>query len=206
MQLSDLIPPQAAAGAALFLTWQSHHVFAISQREVQRSPLELRFCGVGGKRLYAQEAFADCALREGREEIGDVIAGLDSAPETFFLPAHGTPRRIDLGQEIIRPRLIYEKRQHSTYGSMAHSPHPYYLVGFNGTLAAAPVPHQEVAAIIYLSDQQLQRFQDLPLPTIAQLLQAGARIQSQNHIHLDRHAALIPHGTARLLLQLSRAM
>ena len=206
MQLSDLIPPQAAAGAALFLTWQSHHIFAITRREVRRSPRQLRFSGVGGKRSYAQEAFADCALREGREEIGDAIAGLTSAPQTFFLPSQGEPYLIDLTDEPIQPRLVYEKRRHSSYGSMADSLQPYYLVGFDGVLARRPTPQQELAAIVHLTDQHLHLFpgagQDWP--TVAALCQAGVQIQTQAAMTLSPAAQLIPHGTARLLLTLQR--
>lgn len=203
MRLSDLIHAEAAAGAALFLRWQGYHVFSIPQRELNNDPQAVRFFGVGGKRQHGQESFADCALREGREEIGDVIQGLVSARCTYFLRATGELERIQLADEPIRPRLIWEKRQHSSYGSMAESNESYYLVAFDADLLAKPRPTNEIAALLYLSDRHLVQIQNHNSLTLGDLLAMGAEIDYQSQAAIAPSTLLVPHGTVHLLLEQS---
>lgn len=200
MHLSDIIKPTSPAGTALFLTWKGYHVFSIPKREVLESPHRVRFCGVGGKRENSAEPFSECALRESREEIGDVVAHLNSAPQTYWLRSHGHLERIDLPDELIKPRLIFEKRRHSDYGSMADSNQVYYLVAFNATLKARPQPQNEIAALVYLTDQHLINLKANPQLSVADLVQMGALIDYQTNLELKDSAILVPHGTVHLLL------
>ncbi len=200
MHLSDIITPTTPSGTALFLTWQGYHVFSIPKREVLESPYRVRFCGVGGKRDNPTESFSDCALRESREEIGDVVAHLDSASQTYWLKSNGSLELIDLQDESIQPRFIFEKRRHSDHGSMADSNRAYYLVAFNATLIARPQPHNEIAAIIYLKDQHLVALKNNPQLSISHLVRMGALVDYQTNLELEDSAILVPHGTAHLLL------
>ncbi|MGP1385622.1 MAG: NUDIX domain-containing protein [Thainema sp.] len=200
MYLSDIITPTTPSGTALFLTWQGYHVFSIPKREVLESPQRVRFCGVGGKRENPAESFSDCALRESREEIGDVVAHLNSAPQTYWLKSSGSLEQIDLQDEPIQPRFIFEKRRHSDHGSMADSNKAYYLVAFDATLIAQPQPRNEIAAIVYLMDQHLVHLKANPQLSVADLTNAGALINYQTNLKLEDSAVLVPHGTVHLLL------
>jgi 8-oxo-dGTP pyrophosphatase MutT (NUDIX family) len=201
MQLSDLITPTTSAGTALFLRWNGYHVFSIPKRELWRSPAQVRFFGVGGKRQSSQETFVDCALRESNEEIGAVVSQIESAEQTHFLKADGSLEQIEVINECVRPRLILEKRTHSSYGSMTGLTQPYYLVAFNAHLFAKPKPSNEIAAILYLKDQHLSLMKPRDSFTIAELIGAGAQIEYQTGLALANSAILIPHGTAHFLIQ-----
>ncbi|PSN17711.1 hypothetical protein C7271_16275 [filamentous cyanobacterium CCP5] len=203
IRLTDLIPPGAAAGAALFLRWQNYHVLAIPQRELINTPHRPRFFGVGGKRQNAQESFPDCALREGREEIGNVIQHILSAPSTLRLTADGNLETLQLA-ESLRPRLIWEKRRHSTHGSMAASQATYYLVAYDALLATAPTPQREIAALLYLTDAHLAHFQAGVGLTLQELLDLGAKIHCQPGLLIAPDAELVPHGTVHLLIDQCR--
>jgi 8-oxo-dGTP pyrophosphatase MutT (NUDIX family) len=209
MQLSDLISPTTAAGSALFLQWQGLHVFSIPKREVlrlqtvapQTALRTVRFFGVGGKRQDASESFIDCALRESSEEIGAVVSQIKDANQTDFLRADGTLEQIDLSDASVRPRLILEKRRHSSHGSMKASTAPYYLVAFNAALIAQPKPSSEIAAIIYLSDRHLALMKTGLRFSIADLARIGAHIDYQAGLCLEDAILLLPHGTANFLIQ-----
>lgn len=200
MHLSDLIQPTAAAGTALFLKWDDYHVFSIPRRELQRSLNQARLFGVGGKRQSGAESFADCALREGQEEIGNVIAGLRSAQKTLFLNAAGAFECIELVDEPIRPRLIWEKRNHSAHGSMADSQQAYYLVAFNAELWAKPQPCSEIAALVYLTDAHLVQMQAAQPLCVNDWLRLGVQIDYSPGVSIPETTVLIPHGTVYLLL------
>jgi 8-oxo-dGTP pyrophosphatase MutT (NUDIX family) len=208
MHLSDLITPTARAGSALFLRWQGYHVFSIPKRELARwhtlaaynLPQSVRFFGVGGKRQDAAESFINCALRESIEEIGAVVSQIKDAKQTDFFRADGTIEPIDLRDDGIRPRLILEKRKHSSHGSMAKSTDSYYLVAFNGTLLAQPKPSSEIAAIVYLNDQHLSWMKMGIRFAIADLLRTGAQIDYQSSLSLADSTLLLPHGTAQFLI------
>lgn len=200
MHLSDLIQPTTAAGTALFLQWDGYHVFSIPCRELQRSPSQVRLFGVGGKRQSGAESFADCALREGQEEIGNVLVGLRSAQKTLFLNAAGAFECIELADEPIRPRLIWEKRNHSAHGSMADSQQAYYLVAFNAELRAKPQPCSEIAALVYLTDAHLAQMQTAQTLCIYDWLNLGVQIDYQRGISIPGTTVLIPHGTVYLLM------
>lgn len=201
MRLSDLIGPTTPAGTALFLRWEGYHVFSIPKRELLRSPNRLRLFGVGGKRQNWAESFAECAIREAQEEIGDVIKHLSSAQRTLFLHPDGAFECIELLDEPIRPRLIWEKRQHSNHGSMADSQQAYYLVAYDAHLTARPQPLNEIAALVYLTDQhlcQLQSEQSLPL---VEWVKMGIQIDSQPQVSIPESSIFLPHGTVYLLMQ-----
>lgn len=200
VNLADLIQPETPAGTALFLRWQDYHVFSIPQREFRPATDRVRFFGVGGKRQNASESLVNCALREGQEEIGAVISHLETAAQTYFLRANGSIEAISLIDEAIRPRLILEKRVHSLYGSMAHQTLPYYLVGFNACLSDRPMPQNEIAALLYLKDNHLSLIRQSQL-TIADLVQQGARLDTQPDRSIDAGMILVPHGTAQFLIQ-----
>ncbi|MGF1498335.1 MAG: hypothetical protein ACFB8W_16160 [Elainellaceae cyanobacterium] len=200
MHLSDFISPDTPAGTALFLKWKEFHVFCISKRELTHSPKRVRFSGVGGKRQNGTESFADCALREGREEMGAVVASLESAQQSYFLAADGTLRAIALTDEDIRPRLILEKRQHSAHGSMAHSHRAYYLVAFDARLSARPQPCREIAALLYLTDAHLGQFHQIRHPHLGELVAAGAWLDCQADSEVAPSVELVPHGTVQFLL------
>ncbi len=200
MKLSDLITPETSAGTALFLQWEGYHVFAIPQRELQHSEQQVRFFGVGGKR-QAQESLIDCALREGREEIGAVITQLDSAAQTFFFKADGSIDLMNLSDDSVRPRLILEKRIHSLHGSMANRLAAYYLVAFNASLSGKPIPSNEIAAIVYLKDFHLALMRRLPNLTVSDLLAQGAQVESQLNCRLAQSTVLVAHGTAKFLMR-----
>jgi 8-oxo-dGTP pyrophosphatase MutT (NUDIX family) len=209
MQLSDLITPTMPAGSALFLQWQGYHVFSIPHREVARissgsakaMPRTVRFFGVGGKRQNAAESFIDCALRESAEEIGAVVSQIKDATQTEFLRANGTVEPLFLSDNAVRPRLVLEKRSHSSYGSMKQSSEAYYLVAFNATLIAQPKPSSEIAALVYLNDDHLSLMKTGLRFAIADLAQLGAHIDYQSDLHLDDAIVLLPHGTAQFLIQ-----
>lgn len=200
MRLSDLIQPTTAAGTALFLKWEGYHVFSIPQREL-RSAERVRLFGVGGKRQTCAESFAECALREGREEIGNVITGLSSAQKTLFLQPDGSFQCIDLVDELIRPRLIWEKRTHSDHGSMADSTQAYYLVAFNAELSAKPQPHNEIAALVYLTDDHIAQMQAGDNLSLQNWVNLGVKIEYQPGILIPESTILLPHGTVFLLMQ-----
>jgi 8-oxo-dGTP pyrophosphatase MutT (NUDIX family) len=205
VQISDFVTPTTPAGTALFLTWNGYHVFVISKREVLHGVESLRFAGVGGKRQNPQESLVDCALRESVEEIGAVVSSIDSAEQTYWLQADGSLEVVDFTDEAaagrVQPRLIWEKRKHSSYGSMTNRDIPYYLVAFNASLSGQPRPLNEIAAILYLTDQHLSGMQQ-PFPlTLAMLLAAGAQVECQSGITLETDATLVPHGTAQFLVQ-----
>jgi 8-oxo-dGTP pyrophosphatase MutT (NUDIX family) len=206
MRLSDLITPTTPSGTALFLQWQGYHVFSIPKREIVRSPQSVRFCGVGGKRKNAAESFADCALRESQEEIGDVVDHLDSAAKTYLLTADGTLQTVEIEDEPIRPRFIFEKHRHTDHGSMAQSERSYYLVAFNAHLRAKPQPRKEIAAILYLKDEQLASIKAKSSISLEEFLKTGGKIDYQMNIQMNiqinETAQLIPHGTVHLLLKL----
>ncbi|XPM56081.2 MAG: NUDIX domain-containing protein [Leptolyngbya sp. IPPAS B-1204] len=198
MKLADLITPEMPAGTALFLQWDGYHVFSIPQRELVRADDRVRFFGVGGKR-QAQESLIECALRESTEEIGAVVSQLESATQTYFLAADGSLKTIDLADEI-RPRLILEKRQHSSQSSMAQDA-SYYLVAFNARLSGKPVPSNEIAGILYLTDVHLSLIRRWSGLTMADMLSQGAQIDVQPHQAIHQSRILIPHGTAKFLIQ-----
>ncbi len=200
MRLSDWITPTTPAGTALFLTWNGHHVFSIPHRELVRSPHSVRFSGVGGKRSNSTESFIDCAWREGIEEIGNVITSIDSASQTHLFRADGSLTAISLTDEAISPRLVLEKQKHTGHGSLAVSDRAYYLVAFDASLNAPPVPHNELAALIYMQDAHLAMMQDGTEWAIADLLQCGAQIECQAGVSLAPATTLIPHGTAKFLV------
>jgi 8-oxo-dGTP pyrophosphatase MutT (NUDIX family) len=200
VELSNLIRPETSAGTALFLQWEGYHVFSIPQRELSQSTNCVRFFGVGGKR-QADESLINCALRESVEEIGAVVSHLNSAAQTYFLRADGTIEVVELPNESIRPRLILEKRKHSLYGSMANQNLPYYLVAFDASLLAKPTPKNEIAGILYLKNCHLSWIRQVAQPTIAELLAHGAYVEYQPNQSLDASTVLIPHGTARFLMQ-----
>jgi 8-oxo-dGTP pyrophosphatase MutT (NUDIX family) len=208
MYLSDLITPNARAGAALFLRWQGYHVFSIPKRELSRwqssarhLPRGVRFFGVGGKRQDAGESFINCALRESVEEIGAVVSQIKDAARTDFLKADGTIERINLSDDTVRPRLVLEKRTYSNSGSMTKSSEAYYLVAFNATLLAQPKPSSEIAALIYLNDEHLAWMKMGIRFAIADLLKTGAYIDYQASLSLDDTTLLLPHGTAQFLIK-----
>ncbi|MEB3357029.1 MAG: hypothetical protein VKK04_09900 [Synechococcales bacterium] len=200
MRLSDFISPDTPAGTALFLRWKNFHVFCISKRELANSPQRVRFSGVGGKRRNCDEPFADCALREAQEEMGAVVASLESAEQSYFLAADGTLRAIALTDDGIRPRLILEKRRHSSYGSMAYSQRSYYLVAFEARLVAQPQPQREIAALLYLTDAHLGQFRGTGYPQMGELMAAGAWVDCQPDSEVPLSAELVPHGTVQFLL------
>ncbi len=201
MKLADLIKPETAAGTALFLNWEGYHVFSIPQRELSQESDRVRFFGVGGKRQDSAESLVTCALREGQEEIGAVISHLEAAAQTYFLSAEGSIQPIELTHDDILPRLILEKRIHSTYGSMAHQDLPYYLVAFDAHLTGKPTPQNEIAALLYLQDPHLSLFHQRPDWTIADMVQQGARLEAQAGRSIDASIVLVPHGTAKFLVQ-----
>ncbi|HEY9762892.1 MAG TPA: hypothetical protein V6D07_10220 [Trichocoleus sp.] len=201
MRLSDLIGPTTPAGTALFLQWEGYHVFSIPQREVLRSVERVRLFGVGGKRQTCAESFTECALREGQEEIGNVIKSLTSAQKTLFLRPDGSFQCIDLMDEPIRPRLIWEKRTHSNHGSMADSTQAYYLVAFNAELSAKPQPHNEIAALIYLRDEHLTQMQSGKELGLQDWVNLGVKIEYQSEMLIPESTILLPHGTVFLLMQ-----
>lgn len=201
MRLSDLIKPTTPAGTALFLKWEGRHVFSIPKRELLQSPERARLFGVGGKRQSDAESFADCALREGREEVGDVIDKLTSAQKTLFLQSDGTLQCIELSDEPIRPRLIWEKREHSNYGSMADSNQAYYLVAFNAELSKKPIPHSEIAALVYLTNAHLAQMEAGESLSLKDWLELGARVECQLGIAMNDSTILVPHGTVYLLMK-----
>jgi 8-oxo-dGTP pyrophosphatase MutT (NUDIX family) len=197
VKLSDLITPDTLAGTALFLQWEGYHVFAIPQRELQNAEEQVRFFGVGGKR-QAQESLIDCALREGREEIGAVVSRLDSAAQTYFFKADGGIDLMNLTDDSVRPRLILEKRTHSLHGSMANQSASYYLVAFNASLSG---PSNEIAAVVYLKDFHLALMRRFPHLTVADLLAQGAQVESQPNSPINRSTVLVAHGTAKFLMR-----
>ncbi|HEY9878043.1 MAG TPA: hypothetical protein V6D29_06280 [Leptolyngbyaceae cyanobacterium] len=201
MRLSDLIGPTTAAGTALFLRWEGYHVFSIPQREVLRNVERVRLFGVGGKRQTCAESFTECAMREGREEIGNVINGLTSAQRTLFLRPDGSFQCIDLPDEPVRPRLIWEKRTHSGHGSMADPNQAYYLVAFNADLSAKPQPHNEIAALVYLKDEHLAQMQAGEELSLRDWMSLGIKLEYQPGILIPDSATLTPHGTVFLLMQ-----
>lgn len=200
MKLSNLITPETAAGTALFLQWDGYHVFSIPERELTRTTESVRFFGVGGKRKPS-ESLIDCALRESQEEIGAVVSHLEHAAQTYFVDAEGRIARIELVNPEIRPRLILEKRHHSTYGSMANQTAPYYLVAFNACLTGQPRPQNEIASLLYLKDVHLAWLRQQKSSTLAELLAQGAQIESQPHHLIATSTVLVPHGTANFLIQ-----
>lgn len=200
MKLSDLITPETAAGTALFLQWHGYHVFSIPQRELQPSTAQARFFGVGGKR-QGSETLIDCALREGQEEIGTVVSRLESAEHTYFLSADGAINRVGLVVDGIRPRLVLEKRIHSLHGSMAHQNAPYYLVGFDASLSGQPMPSNEIAAVLYLRDAHLLLLRRAGTLTLADLLAQDAQIDYQGNRRINESTVLVPHGTAKFLME-----
>lgn len=201
MKLADLITPETSAGTALFLKWEGYHVFSIPKRELSQGSDRVRFFGVGGKRQNSAESLVTCALREGQEEIGSVISHLEAAAQTYFLRADGSIQPIELIQEAILPRLILEKRIHSTYGSMAHQDLPYYLVAFDAHLIGKPIPQNEIAALLYLQDLHLSLFYQQSNWTIAEMVQQGARLEVQSDRSIDASVVLVPHGTASFLVR-----
>ncbi|GAB4157578.1 MAG: hypothetical protein Fur0046_37340 [Cyanobacteria bacterium J069] len=205
--LSDFISRTTPTGAALFLSWEGRHVFSIPRRELTHGGDRLRFFGVGGKRRSPDESWTDCALRESAEEIGAVVSAIHSAEQTYFLNAEGQVVTVRLLESGLRPRLILEKRIHSAYGSLASSQQSYYLLAFDASLRAKPQPSSEIAALLYLRDEHLRQMQQGRLhpdaceqcPTLASLLNTGAKIDLQAGVQLSPEVTLVPHGTAAFL-------
>jgi 8-oxo-dGTP pyrophosphatase MutT (NUDIX family) len=154
---------------------------------------------VGGKRRSPDESWTDCALRESAEEIGAVVSAIHSAEQTYFLSAEGDVITVRLLESGLRPRLILEKRAHSSYGSLASSQQTYYLLAFNASLRAKPQPSSEIAALLYLSDEHLLQMQTGDRPTLGHLLSTGAKIDLQPGIRLSPDVVCVPHGTAAFL-------
>lgn len=199
ISLSDFISRTTPTGAALFLRWEDYHVFSIPRRELTHGGDRLRFFGVGGKRRSPDESWTDCALRESTEEIGAVVSAIHSAEQTYFLSAEGEVLRVRLLESGLCPRLILEKRLHSSYGSLASSQQAYYLLAFDASLRAKPQPSSEIAALLYLRDEHLQQMQTGDRPTLGHLLSTGAAIDLQPGLWLSPDTVLIPHGTAAFL-------
>lgn len=199
MQIQDIIGPSTPAGAALFLEWQGYHLLSIPRRELTNGANALRLFGVGGKR-QGEESFVDCALRESREEIGAVVGAILSAETTFWRCSDGSLQRINL-KDPLKPRLIWEKRQHTLHGSMARSLQAYYLVAYNAELMAKPKPQGEIAALVYLHEIHLKQFRATKHITIEEFLVAGGHIDCQLDINLDPSTVLLPHGTVHLLIE-----
>ena len=160
----------------------------------------MRFFGIGGKRNSIRESFVDCALREGKEEIGNVVSHLKSADRTYFLQANGRLKQVHITDEVIQPRLIWEKFHHSNYGSMAQSKRAYYLVAFNAELQAQPRPLSEIAALLYLTDAHLLLMRSHRHLLLSDLVQSGANIEWQAGISVPQITRLEPHGTAQFLV------
>ncbi|MEQ9209834.1 MAG: hypothetical protein RLN96_08330, partial [Pseudomonadales bacterium] len=161
----------------------------------------VRFYGIGGKRKTPSESLDDCARREGREETGHAVNALTSAKETHFFRADGTIQPINVEATGPRPRLIYEKRDHSGYGSMKKRDGYYYMVGFEGMLDKEPEPTHEMAALLFLTDEHLAKFGRRMDITLGEILSEGAQIKEQKGSHVDREKKLSPHGTASFLIR-----
>jgi 8-oxo-dGTP pyrophosphatase MutT (NUDIX family) len=201
---SELITANTPTGTALVLQWQGYHVFSIPQRDFAQNANPVRFFGVGGKR-QGSETFAECALRESTEEIGAVVSRLESAAATLLLKADGSSETLEWDIEEIQPRFILEKRQHSTYGSMAHQTLPYYMVAFDACLVGQPIPQNEIAALLYVTDDHL-RFIDQTLMKnhwvmLTDLLAQGAQIETQADQPIAGSTRLTPQGTAKVLMR-----
>ena len=151
--------------------------------------------------MTPQESFIDCALRESREEIGEVISHIESAAQTYLLSSDSTLTPIELEDQVIKPQLIWEKHRHSDHGSMAHSKKIYYLVAFRGHLLAKPKPLNEIAAIIYLNNNHLALIKRHENIVLEDLLMAGAKIDCQTDSPLLPSTRFAPHGTVHFLIR-----
>lgn len=205
MKSSELITAATPTGTALFLQWRGYHVFSIPQRDFAQDINPVRFFGVGGKR-QGSETLTECALRESTEEIGAVVSRLESASSTVLLRADGSSEALDWDSDEIQPRFILEKRQHSAHGSMANQTLPYYMVAFDGCLVGQPIPQNEIAALLYLTDDHLRFIRhSLTQPdrrvTLADLLEQGAWIETQSHQPIAGSTPLRPQGTAWVLMR-----
>ena len=201
LHINSIISPSTASGAALFLTWEGYHVFGIPRRFVVDGSEYIRFYGIGGKRKDPNETFEACAIREGTEEIGNVIDGLYDSEHTEFYRSNGTIEKITLECDTVIPRLIYEKSEHTGHGFMKKDQDLYYMVGYNAHLRAKPEPNGELAAVLLLSDRHLSLISRRNDYTIGQILDVGGKIFEQNGIIINRKKILVPDGTASYLVR-----
>ncbi|WP_438729253.1 TIR domain-containing protein [Parasphingorhabdus sp. DH2-15] len=196
VSLDDVVSPATPAGAALFLKWQGKHVFGIPKRDFEANPNRLRFYGIGGKRNSGSESFEQCAIREANEELSGALASLESADSTDFVSYDGTTRRVSIYNSETVPALIMEKADHSGLGLMSVDADNYILVAYNGVLRQEPKPSRELAAVILVPDECLNRFHDVPVLTLAEVLSLGGEISAQDGIKIEEETLLVPHGTA----------
>jgi len=200
-KLSDIITPATPAGTALFLKWEGYHVFGIPRRDLKPNHDFIRFYGVGGKRKNSTEEWIECALREGNEETNNSIDKILNSDSTFFVRKDGIIDSITIIGEKIRPRLIIEKKKHTGLGSMKVNDDVYYLVAYNAALKQKPLPTNEVAALVFLTDYHLSLFKKKFDVTVGEIKSEGAIIISQPEIKIRNEKILIPHGTASFLIR-----
>jgi 8-oxo-dGTP pyrophosphatase MutT (NUDIX family) len=201
VRLDDIISSAAPAGSALFLTWHSCQVFGIPRRDLTAHGGRVRFYGIGGKRESAEESFETCALREGNEELGGAIEGLEDASLTTYVRNDGTLRNISISGEKIKPRLILEKANHSGLGAMPVNADDYFLVGYEGVLRDPPKPSRELAAVILLPEDALRLFVGATVVTVADVLALGSELICQPGVNISDEVVLTPHGLASFVVR-----
>jgi len=199
--LDSIITPATPCGTALLLEWEGFHVFGIPKRDIIEGSEYVRFYGLGGKREDPHELLETCAIREGNEESGGAIATLRSSPATDFFRSDGVIERIELESSEPRPRLLYEKREHTGLGSMKPDDDYYYMIGFEADLAKRPLPSREIAALLFINDRHLEILSRRNDVTIGQLMAAGARVTEQPGFKVKPSKRLVPHGTASYLVR-----
>jgi Predicted nucleotide-binding protein containing TIR-like domain len=200
VNISDIITPVTPSGTALFLKWEDYHVFGIPKRDLIESSDYLRFFGIGGKK-QSDESYQECALREGNEETNNAIKEIKDSAQTHFLRSIGTLERIKIINENKKPRLILEKKNHSGYGSMNKLDDIYYLLAFDATLHKRPKASSELAALVFIKDQQLSLIKRRNDLSIGELIENGMILEEQDGIQIDRSKILVPHGTAVYLMR-----
>lgn len=205
VRLGDLVSPATPSGTALFLHWDGRHAFGIPKRDVLQSKSKVRIYGLGGKRIDSQEAFEDCALREGNEEANGSVGKLVSSDTTDFFRADGAIIPIDIIGEKTVPRLIYEKREHTGRGAMKKGDDSYYVVGYDAEFSQRPRPSGELGALVYLDDNCLRALAKHGSMLLSDLLAEGALIDEQDGFVVPRDSRMEPHGTALYLLRLASA-
>lgn len=194
VELTAALPEDGEVGGGLALRDDAgRYLFFLAGSKFDCPPGELFYGGIGGH-LEPGEDPATCVHREAAEEIGAEIE-LQSAPETWHLPADSRPSRLPV-DDSPAPLAVYEMVHPEGTERAGGS---YHIVIFDARLVrmTGDLASDEVAAVLALRPEQVVEGPERT-PTVETLLADGAALLAESR-PIDPSTEVYPVGTARAL-------